>query len=212
LFKSMTPDSVTLEQALQLLELPRTVGVDEAGVEVVARNGRYGPYIQRGTDSRSLESEDLLLAIDIEAALALLAQPKQRRFGQSAASAHEVGPDPESGKMITLRSGRFGPYVTDGTTNASLRRGDSEEDLTLERAIELLVERRAAAPAGPRGRRGSTAKKAPAKKAAAKKTAAKKTAAKKAPAKKVAAKKTAAKKAPAKRVATDLDGRDDPPF
>jgi DNA topoisomerase-1 len=161
LFKSMTPDSVTLEQSLQLLELPRTIGVDEAGAEVVARNGRYGPYIQRGSDSRSLESEDLLLSIDIEAALALLAQPKQRRFGQSAASGHEVGPDPESGKMITLKSGRFGPYVTDGTTNASLRRGDSEEDLTLERAVELLVERRAAPPAAPRGRRGATAKKAP---------------------------------------------------
>jgi DNA topoisomerase-1 len=207
LFKSMTPDSVTLEQSLQLLELPRTVGVDEAGVEVVARNGRYGPYIQRGSDSRSLESEDLLLAIDIESALALLAQPKQRRFGQSAASGHEVGPDPESGKMITLKSGRFGPYVTDGTTNASLRRGDSEEDLTLERAIELLVERRATAPAGQRGRRGATAKKAPAKKAAAKKTAAKK-----APAKKAAAKKAAAKKAPTKRVVSGSEALDDPPF
>jgi DNA topoisomerase-1 len=203
----MTPDSVTLEQSLQLLELPRTVGVDEAGVEVVARNGRYGPYIQRGSDSRSLESEDLLLAIDIESALALLAQPKQRRFGQSAASGHEVGPDPESGKMITLKSGRFGPYVTDGTTNASLRRGDSEEDLTLERAIELLVERRATAPAGQRGRRGATAKKAPAKKAAAKKTAAKK-----APAKKAAAKKAAAKKAPTKRVVSGSEALDDPPF
>ncbi|HEY5272889.1 MAG TPA: type I DNA topoisomerase [Acidimicrobiales bacterium] len=206
LFKSMTTDSVTLAQSLQLLELPREIGADEAGVEVVARNGRYGPYIQRGSDSRSLDSEDLLLSIDIEAALALLAQPKQRRFGQSASSAHEVGPDPESGKMITLRSGKFGPYVTDGTTNASLRRGDSEEDLTLERAIELLVERRASAPAGARPRRGA-AKKAPAKKVAAKKAAAKKS-----PAKKVAAKKAAAKKVPAKRVATGFDGQDDPPF
>jgi DNA topoisomerase I len=207
LFKSMTPDSVTLEQSLQLLELPRTIGVDEAGAEVVARNGRYGPYIQRGSDSRSLESEDLLLSIEIEAALALLAQPKQRRFGQSAASGHEVGPDPESGKMITLKSGRFGPYVTDGTTNASLRRGDSEEDLTLERAVELLVERRAAPPAAPRGRRGATAKTTAAKKAPAKKAGVKKAAAKKAPAKKVAA-----KKAPAKRVATSSEARDDPPF
>src|SRR5665213_1211008 len=108
--------------------------------------------------------------------------------------------------MITLRSGKFGPYVTDGTTNASLRRGDSEEDLTLERAIELLVERRASAPAGARPRRGA-AKKAPAKKVAAKKAAAKKS-----PAKKVAAKKAAAKKVPAKRVATGFDGQDDPPF
>jgi DNA topoisomerase-1 len=212
LFKSMTPESVTLAQAFQLLELPRTVGVDEAGVEVVARNGRYGPYVQRGSDSRSLESEDLLLTIDIEAALALLAQPKQRRFGQSAASVHEIGSDPATGSMITLRSGKFGPYVTDGTTNASLRRGDSEEELTLERASELLAERRAAGPSTPRGRRGA-AKKAPAKKSAAKKVAAKKVAAKKAPAKKAAAKKAAAKKAPAKRVATSSEARDDdPPF
>ena len=213
LFKSMTPETLTLDNALQLLELPRMIGQDEAGLEIIARNGRYGPYIQRGTDSRSLESEEQLLSIDLESALALLAQPKQRRFGQAASSAKEVGPDPESGKMITLRSGRFGPYVTDGTTNASLRRGDSEEELTLERAVELLADRRAAGPAAPRGR-----KKAPAKKVAAKKASAKKSAAKKAPAKKVAANKGAAKKTAAKKVAAtrvSVVGEirdDDPPF
>ena len=213
LFKTMTPEALTLDQALQLLQLPRTVGKDADGVDIVARNGRYGPYIQRGSDSRSLESEDQLLTIDLATALASLAQPKQRRFGQAASSAKEVGPDPESAKMITLRSGRFGPYVTDGTTNASLRRGDTEEDLTLERAIELLSERRAAGPSTGRGR-----KKAPAKKAPAKKTAAKKVAAKKAPAKKSAAKKAGVKKvAASNRVGTRVgpfdDVRDDdPPF
>ena len=213
LFKTMTPESLSLEQAMDLLRLPRSIGSDADGVEIVARNGRYGPYIQRGTDSRSLESEDQLLSIDLQAALALLAQPKQRRFGQAASSAKEVGPDPESGKMITLRSGRFGPYVTDGTTNASLRRGDAEEELTLERAVELLAERRAAGPSAPRGRKKAVAKKAPAKKAAAKKVAAKK-----APAKKVAAKKSAAKKVNATKSASRTAGpfddvrEDDPPF
>jgi DNA topoisomerase-1 len=212
LFKTMTPESLTLDQALQLLQLPRTIGTDADGAEIVARNGRYGPYIQRASDSRSLESEDQLLSIDLEGALALLAQPKQRRFGQAAASAKEVGPDPESGKMITLRSGRFGPYVTDGTTNASLRRGDTEEDLTLERALELLSERRAAGPATPRGRKKAAAKKAPAKKTVAKKTAAKKSPAKKVAAKKAPAKKVAATKAAA-RVSAFNDVRDDdPPF
>jgi DNA topoisomerase-1 len=195
LFKSMTPDTLTLEDALRLLEIPRVVGVDPAtNEEIVARNGRYGPYIQRGSESRSVEHEEQLLEITLDEAVALLAQPKQRRFGAAAASPlKEIGPDPETGAPITLRQGRFGPYVTDGTVNASLRKGDDADSITLERAAELLADKRAAGPPTKRGRKAAP-KKAAAKKPAAKKTAAKKTAAKKtaAPAKKAAAKKAVA--------------------
>jgi DNA topoisomerase-1 len=213
LFKSMTLDGVTLEQALKLLELPRTVGVDPtSGEEIVARNGRYGPYVQKGTDSRSLDAEERLLEIELDEALALFAQPKQRRFGRAAAAPlRELGADPVSGGTIVLREGRFGPYVTDGTLNASLRRSDDAETITPERAAELLADKRAAGPAP--AKRGRGAKKAPAKKTAAKKAPAKKIAAKKAPAKKAPAKtagataaaapakKSAAKKAPANKAA-----------
>ena len=206
LFKSMSVESITLDDALRLLRLPRTVGKDPAGgEEIVARNGRYGPYIQLGTDSRSVESEEQLLSITVEEALAIFAQPKQRRFGRApAAPLKEIGVDPDVDLVITLRQGRFGPYVTDGTYNASLRRGDDPESLTLARAAELLAEKRAAGPpASKRGRGRAGAKKAPAKKtpvkkAPAKKAPAKKAPAKKAPAKKAPAKKTTAKKAPAK--------------
>jgi DNA topoisomerase-1 len=151
-----------------------------------------------GADSRSVETEEQLLTIDLDGALALFAQPKQRRFGRAAAAPlRELGTDPESNQPITLRQGRFGPYVTDGTVNASLRRGDDPDSITPERAVELLSEKRAAGPAAPR--RG--AKKSPAKKSAAKKSPAKKSAAKKAPAKKAAAKKAPAKKSAAKKVA-----------
>ncbi|MBV8256328.1 MAG: type I DNA topoisomerase [Actinobacteria bacterium] len=155
LFKTMAPDTVTLEQALELLQLPRTVGVAEDGEEVVAANGRYGPYVKKGTETRSLESEEQLLTIGLEEALAVLAQPRRRR-GQAAAAApkKEIGPDPVSGKPIVLKEGRFGPYVTDGETNASLRRGDDSEALTLDRAIELLAERRAKGPSPKRNTRG----------------------------------------------------------
>jgi DNA topoisomerase-1 len=148
LFKSMSPETVTLDEALQLLSLPRVVGVAEDGEEVVARNGRYGPFLQKGSESRSLESEEQLLAIGLEDALAVLAQPARRR-GQRAAAAplRELGADPAGGKPIVLKSGRFGPYVTDGETNASLRRGDDPETVSLERAVELLAERRAKGPA-----------------------------------------------------------------
>jgi DNA topoisomerase-1 len=154
LFKSMALDTVTLEDALRLLELPRVVGVAEDGEEVVARNGRYGPYVQKGKESRSLESEEQLLTISLEQALALLAQPRQRR-GQRAAAAplKELGPDPVSGKPIVVKEGRFGPYVTDGETNASLRRGDDPETIAMERAVELLAERRAKGPAKKPARR-----------------------------------------------------------
>ena len=147
LFKSMSPETVTLEEALQLLSLPRIVGVVE-GDEVTARNGRYGPYVQRGKESRSLASEDQIFTIGLDEALALLAQPRQRRGQrQAAAPLREVGADPANGKAIVVKSGRFGPYVTDGETNASLRSGDDPEAITLDRAIELLADRRARGPA-----------------------------------------------------------------
>jgi DNA topoisomerase I len=152
LFASMSPDTVTLEDALRLLSLPRVVGTTEAGDEIRAQNGRYGPYIQAGSDTRSLESEEQLFTIDEEGARALLAQPKTRGRGAAAAPLKELGPDPASGKPLVVRSGRYGPYVTDGETNASLRRGDDPETITVERGLELLAERRAKGPATPRRR------------------------------------------------------------
>lgn len=144
LFKSMDPADVTLEQALQLLSLPRVIGVDPADEEeIVARNGRYGPFVKKGTETRSLESEDQLLTITLDEAIALLAQPKRRR-GQRAPAAplREVGTDPASGKPVVVKDGRYGPYVTDGVVNASLRKGDAPESITIERAAELLELRR----------------------------------------------------------------------
>jgi DNA topoisomerase-1 len=184
LFKDMSPETVTIEDALRLLSLPRVVGTHpEDGEEIVALNGRYGPYIKKGTDTRSLDAEAQLFTIDLDAALALLAEPK-RRPGQRAAAAplRELGADPATGENVVVKEGRFGPYVTDGTTNASLRKGDSVEDITLERAAELLVERRQKAP---------VKKRATKKKATAKKTAKKKAATKRATAAKKAAKKQA---------------------
>jgi DNA topoisomerase-1 len=158
LFKTMSLDTVTLEDALRLLQLPRVVGVAEDGEEVVARNGRYGPYVQQGKESRSLESEEQLLTISLPEALTVLAQPRQRR-GQQAATKplREIGTDPAGGREIVLKEGRFGPYVTDGETNASLRKGDDPETVTLDRAVELLAERRAKGPTkrSPRRRKGS---------------------------------------------------------
>jgi DNA topoisomerase-1 len=148
LFKTMSLETVTLEDALRLLRLPRVVGLAPDGEEIVARNGRYGPFVQKGSESRSLESEEQLFTVELQEALALLAQPRQRR-GQRAAAApkRELGADPVGGKQIVLKEGRFGPYVTDGETNASLRRGDDPETISLERAVELLAERRAKGPA-----------------------------------------------------------------
>ncbi len=187
LFNSMSPVDLSLDDALRLLSLPRTVGTDPGtGEDVIAANGRFGPYVKRGTDTRSLDSEDDLFTITLDEALARLAMPKRRGGRQAAAPLRELGADPDSGAPIVLREGRFGPYVTDGTTNASLRRGDDAESVTLQRAAELLAERRAA---GPSVRKASKAKKAPAKKAPAKKAPAKKAPAKKAPAKKAPAKK-----------------------
>ena len=178
LFSDMTPDSVTLDDALALLALPRVVG-ELDGVEVTAQNGRYGPYLKRGTDSRSLEAERQLFTVTLPEAQAIFAQPK-RRGRQSRAPLAELGPHPDSGAPVRVLEGRFGPYVTDGTTNASVPRGVVPEDLDLERAVDLLREREA---------RGPTKKKATKKKAPAKKSAAKK-------ATKKATKKAAPRKAP----------------
>jgi DNA topoisomerase I len=147
LFKSMALDTVTLEDALQLLQLPRVVGVGDDGEEIVARNGRYGPYVQQGKESRSLDTEEQLLTLDLDEAKAILAKPKERRGrGQAKPPLKEVGADPVSGKPIVVKEGRFGPYVTDGETNASLRTGDDPEQIDLDRAVELLAERRAKGP------------------------------------------------------------------
>ena len=147
LFKTMSLDTISLDDALKLLSLPRVIGTAPDGEEVTARNGRYGPYVQKGKESRSLESEEQLLSIGLDEALAVLAQPKQRRGRQAAPPLAELGPDPVSGKAMVVKSGRFGPYVTDGETNASLRQGDDPEALTVDRAAELLADRRARGPA-----------------------------------------------------------------
>ncbi|MGC4947242.1 type I DNA topoisomerase [Streptomyces sp. DT224] len=199
LFKSMSIDTVTLADALKLMSLPRVVGVDAEGVEITAQNGRYGPYLKKGTDSRSLTSEDQIFDITLEEALAIYAQPKQRGRAAAKPPLKELGTDPVSGAPVVVKDGRFGPYVTDGETNATLRTGDSVEDITPERGYELLAEKRAKGPAKKKTAKKAAAKKAPAKKAAAttKKAAAKKTTAKKATAKKATASKAVAKKAAA---------------
>ncbi|MEV7519465.1 type I DNA topoisomerase [Streptomyces sp. NPDC091371] len=189
LFKSMSLDTVTLDEALKLMSLPRVVGADAEGVEITAQNGRYGPYLKKGTDSRSLETEDQLFSITLDEALAIYAQPKQRGRAAAKPPLKELGTDPVSEKPVVVKDGRFGPYVTDGETNATLRRDDDVETITPERGYELLAEKRAKGPAK------KVAKKAPAKKAPAKKATATKTAA----AKKTAAKKTTAKKTVAKK-------------
>jgi DNA topoisomerase-1 len=142
LFKGMELDSLGLDDALRLLSLPRTVGTDPDGVEVVALNGRYGPYIQRGDDRRSLETEEQLFTLTVEEALTLLAEPPRRRGQTTPSALREVGDDPVSGKKVTVRSGRYGPYVTDGDVNASLRKGDDPASIGIERAAELLALRR----------------------------------------------------------------------
>jgi DNA topoisomerase-1 len=142
LLSGTTIDELGLEDALRLLSLPRTVGTDEQGQEILAFNGRYGPYIQRGDDRRSLEGEDQLFSLTEEEALRLLAEPPRRRGQARSSSVRELGEDPVSGKKVSVRSGRYGPYVTDGEVNASLRRDDSPEEISIERAAELLQARR----------------------------------------------------------------------
>ena len=185
LLRSMDLSTVTLEQALDLLSLPRVVGQDpESGEDITAQNGRYGPYLKKGTDSRSLETEEQIFTVTLEQALELFAQPKRRR-GQAAARGplRELGEDPATGKPVVIKDGRFGPYFTDGETNVTLRRGDDPATVTPERAFELLAEKRAKGPA-----------KKPARKTAAKKTTTKKTAARTATKKTTATSKAAASK------------------
>ncbi|GAB3162736.1 type I DNA topoisomerase [Myceligenerans halotolerans] len=179
LFQDMALDSVTLDDALRLLSLPRVVGVDpETGTEITAQNGRYGPYLKKGTDSRSLPSEEALFTTTLEEALELYKQPKRRGRAAAAPPLRELGEDPTSKKPIVVKDGRFGPYVTDGETNRTLPRDLTPDSITPERAIQLLEEKRAQGPA----------------KKTARKSAAKKPAAKKAPAKKTTTKKSTAKK------------------
>ena len=197
LFKTMDIATVTLEDALNLLSLPREVGTDPASGDVItAQNGRYGPYLKKGTDSRTLASEDQLLTITLDEALAIYAQPKTRGRGTARPPLREFGEDPISGKKVTVKDGRFGPYVTDGETNVTVPRAETVEDLTAERAYELLADKRAKGPA-PKRTRKTTAKKTTTKKTTtAKKTTTKKTTAAK---KTTTAKKTATKKAATKK-------------
>jgi DNA topoisomerase I len=169
LLRSMDLQTVTLEDALKLLSLPRLVGVDPGnGEEITAQNGRYGPYLKRGTDSRSLATEDQIFDITLDKALAIYAEPKRRgRQGAATPPLRELGVDPVSEKPMVIKDGRFGPYVTDGETNASLRKGDDVLSITDERAAELLADRRARGPVKKAARK--TTKKAAAKKAPAKK-------------------------------------------
>lgn len=154
----MALDTVTIEDALRLLSLPRVVTVVD-GEDVTAQSGRYGPFIKRGTDTRSLESEDQIFTLTPEEAVALLAQPKTRGRGVAKPPLRDFGVvEDAAGKRVTVKEGRFGPYVTDGETNASLRRGDDPEELTIERALELLAERRAKGPAPKRTTRPGTRK------------------------------------------------------
>jgi DNA topoisomerase-1 len=154
LLPSMSPETITLEEALRLLSLPRRLGVDPTdGEEIVAMSGRFGPFLKKGSETRSLEREEQLFTITLEEACSLFAQPKPTRSRGGGGAARELGLDPSSGRAIRVRRGRFGPYVTDGETNASLPRGETAEAITLERALELLAERRARGPAPRRGRR-----------------------------------------------------------
>jgi DNA topoisomerase I len=210
LLKSMDLDSVTLDEAVRLLTLPRTLGEID-GLPVTVQNGRYGPYVKRDTESRSLESEEQMFTVTLDEAKALLDQPKPRGRAARAAAApplKELGPDSVSGKPIVLREGRFGPYVTDGETNASLRKGDTIEEITPQRAIELLADRRAAAPAPKRkpGTRSAASAKTPTARTAPAR-AGTKTAAKSGTRVKTATAKTATAKTATKKAA-GKDGQD----
>ncbi len=159
LLKGMSAETVTLEEALRLLSLPRLVGVDPAtGEGITAQLGRYGPYLKKGNDSRTLESEEQLFTITLEDALAVYAQPKQRRGQRSSAPLRELGPDPTTGAAVVIREGRFGAYITDGEHNVTVPRGETVEGISLERASELLVEKRAKGPA--KAKRRTTSRKA----------------------------------------------------
>lgn len=190
LLRSMDLSTVTLEQALDLLSLPRVVGQDpESGEDITAQNGRYGPYLKKGTDSRSLETEEQIFTVTLEQALEIFAQPKRRR-GQAAARGplRELGQDPATEKPVVIKDGRFGPYITDGQTNVTVPRSEDPATISAERAFELLADKRAKGPAKKRTTRKTTAKKTTTKKATTKKTATKKSAAKTASSKAAASK------------------------
>ena len=191
LLRSMDLSTVTLEQALDLLSLPRVVGQDpESGADITAQNGRYGPYLKKGTDSRSLETEEQIFTVTLEQALEIFAQPKRRR-GQAAARGplRELGQDPATEKPVVIKDGRFGPYITDGQTNVTVPRSEDPATISAERAFELLADKRAKGPAKKRTTRKTTAKKATTKKAATAKTATAKKAATKTATSKAAASK-----------------------
>lgn len=178
LLRSMDLSTVTLEQALDLLSLPRVVGQDpESGEDITAQNGRYGPYLKKGTDSRSLETEEQIFTVTLEQALEIFAQPKRRR-GQAAARGplRELGQDPATEKPVVIKDGRFGPYITDGQTNVTVPRSEDPATISAERAFELLADKRAKGPAKKRTTRKTTAKKATTKKTTRKKAATAKTA------------------------------------
>ncbi|MFN2608226.1 MAG: type I DNA topoisomerase [Acidimicrobiales bacterium] len=169
LLSTMSLGTITLDDGLRLLSLPRVVGLDPAdGGEVTVQTGRYGPYVRKGSESRSLDTDERLFTMTLDEALAVLAQPKRGRGAAPKGPLRELGTDPASGEPVTVREGRFGPYVTDGTTNASLRVGDAVDTITLARAAELLQDRRDRGPATPKARgakKAPTAAKAPARKA-----------------------------------------------
>ena len=211
LFEGMTMGELTLDEAVELLTIPRPVGVDPAdGMEIIARNGPHGPYIEKGTkgdeghDTRSFENERELLTMDLRRALELFAEPKRRRGARNTGPLKRLGVDPVTDKEVVVRSGRFGEYVTDGEVNASLQQGDSVERIDIMRASELLTIRRQKMELDPKPKKKAT-KKRSAKKATAKKSTAKKRSAKQATAKQ-AAKKSTAKKA-TERAATDTTER-----
>ena len=190
LLRSMDLSTVTLEQALDLLSLPRVVGQDpESGEDITAQNGRYGPYLKKGTDSRSLETEEQIFTVTLEQALEIFAQPKRRR-GQAAARGplRELGQDPATEKPVVIKDGRFGPYITDGQTNVTVPRSEDPATISAERAFELLADKRAKGPAKKRTTRKTTAKKATTKKTTTKKAATKKATAKTATSKAAASK------------------------
>jgi len=165
LFKSMSPETIDLDTALQLLALPRTVGIDpETEQPITAQNGPYGPYIKKGTDSRTIDSEQLIFDITLEQALAIYALPKYGAKRPSSAL-KEFENDPVSEKPIKIKDGRFGAYVTDGVTNVTIPRGQTPDDITFEIAVQMLADKRAKGPAPKR----TTTRKAPARKAPAKK-------------------------------------------
>lgn len=154
LFKTMDVALVDLDTALKLMALPKLVGVDPAdSAEIMARNGPYGPFIFKGKETRSLATEDEIFTVTVDQALELFAQPKKRRGPQELPPLREIGLDPATSKPIVVKKGRYGPYVTDGETNASLRTGDDPESVDLLRAAELLADRRARGPVQKRGRK-----------------------------------------------------------